>query len=62
MIEKLKEDINETIIINYFEPNKWIIYGRCKQVLQDYEMQNKSWFNIQDWAEYINYITDKLEI
>lgn len=62
MIEKLKEEIDETIIANHDEPNKWIVYGRCKQALQNYEMDNKTWFNIQEWAEYINYITDKLEI
>ena len=63
MIQELRDRIDITINEALpLEENKWIIYGKCKQVLQDYEMQNKFWFSPPEWSKYIIYITNKLEI
>ena len=63
MILELKAQIDATIeFLLSTEENRWIIYGKCKEDMQNYEMKNKIWFNTQDWKKYIDYITDKLEI
>ena len=63
MIPELKLQIDKTIeMLLPIEENKWVIYGKCKENLQNYEMKNRVWFNPQDWGKYIDYITDKLEM
>ena len=63
MILKLRTQIKKTIeMLLPIEENKWIIYGNCKKDMQNYEMKHRIWFNPQEWKEYIDFITNKLQI
>lgn len=63
MINKeLKKKIDEQIDFLTMEiiDIKWEIYENCKGILNRWEKDNFK--TIDNWADYIEYITDKLDI
>jgi len=42
--------------------NRWVVYGHCKKIMQEYEEKNQDPLTVEKWAECIDYITKRLGI